>query len=192
MISPTTHKVLVTTGCLMWCASFFGEAFECQPYSTAGIIISPILTIIGVFYWFKYCRTTRGHYPKFKTIWDNTTNNGGMFTLNFDFLIKHILEFWTFCILFWMGLVLIMVLTFRRSDAFKATKNYCQINEEILSQTGKIKYYGVFVAGNMSSGGQAGNADFSFTIVGTKGNFSANSKLNKESGVWTVENLNLR
>lgn len=192
MIIPTTHKFLVTTGCLLWCASFIGEASNGQPYSTVGIIISPILTVIGIIYWFKYYRATRGHYPKFKTIWDNTTNIGGEFTLRFDFLIKHVFEFWTFCILFWMGLVLIMVLTFRRSDAFEATKTYCQTNQEILSQTGAIKYYGVLVAGNMSSGGQGGKAELSFTIVGTKGSFSANSKLTKQSGVLTVENLQLR
>ncbi|HRO76206.1 MAG TPA: cytochrome c oxidase assembly factor Coa1 family protein [Crocinitomicaceae bacterium] len=192
MVNPTTHRVLVTTGCLMWCASFFGEAFQGQPYSTVGIIVSPILTIIGVFYWFKYYRATRGHYPRFKTVWDNTTNIGGELTLRFDFLFKHVLEFWTFCILFWMGLVLIMVLTFRRSDAFETTKQYCQNNQEILSQTGEIKYYGILVAGNMSTGGQGGSADLSFTIVGAKGNFSANSKLTKHSGIWTVENIQLQ
>ncbi|MCB9017828.1 MAG: hypothetical protein H6544_04405 [Prevotellaceae bacterium] len=192
MANPTTHRVLVTTGCLMWCASFFGEAFQGQPYSTVGIIISPTLTLIGIFYWFKYYRLTRGHYPKFKTIWDNTIIIGGEFTLRFEFLIKHILEFWTACILFWMGLVLIMVLTFRRSEAFEATKNYCQTNQEILSQTGEIKYFGVLVGGNMSDAGQGGKADLSFTIIGTKGNFSANSKLTKKNGVWAVENLNLK
>ena len=192
MVNPTTHRVLVTTGCLMWCASFFGEAFQGQPYSTVGIIVSPILTIIGVFYWFKYYRATRGHYPRFKTVWDNTTSIGGELTLRFDFLFKHVLEFWTFCILFWMGLVLIMVLTFRRSDAFETTKQYCQNNQEILSQTGEIKYYGILVAGNMSTGGQGGSADLSFTIVGAKGNFSANSKLTKRSGIWTVENIQLQ
>jgi hypothetical protein len=192
MVNHTTHRILVTTGCLLWCASFFGEAFNGQPYSTVGIIVSPILTVIGVIYWFKYYRATRGHYPKFKTVWDNMAYVGGHFTLGFEFLFKHVLEFWTFCILFWMGLVLIMVLTFRRSDAFEATKQYCQNNQEILSQTGEIKYYGVLVGGNMSTGGQGGKADLSFTIVGAKGNYSANSKLTKQSGVWTVENLQLR
>ncbi len=176
----------------MWCASFFGEAQQRQPYSTVGIILSPILTVIGVFYWFKYYRATRGHYPKFRSVWNNTSNAGGRIYLNFSFMLKHILEFWTFCILFWMGLVLVMVLTFRRSDAFEATKQYCQSNQEILSQTGTIKYYGVLVGGNISTGGQGGTADLSFTIVGTKGNFSANSKLTKQSGSWTVDNLDLK
>jgi len=192
MVNHRTHKVLLTTGCLMWCASFFGEALKRQPYSTVGIIISPILTVVGILYWLKYYRSTRGHYPKFKTIWNNTTNIGGELTLRLDFLLKHVLEFWTFCILFWMGLVLLMVLTFRRSGAFEATKRYCQTSQDIISQTGKIKYYGVLVAGNTSMGGQEGSANLSFTIVGTKGNFSADSKLTKQSGVWIVENLNLR
>lgn len=192
MVNPKTHRILVTTGCLLWCVSFFGEAFNGQPYSTVGIIVSPILTIIGVFYWCKYYRATRGNYPKFKTVWDNTVYVGGHFTLGFDFLLKHALEFWTFCILFWMGLVLIMVLTFRSSDAFEATRQYCQNNQEILSQTGEIKYYGVLVGGNMSTGEQTGKAELSFTIVGTNGNYSAKSKLTKQSGVWTVEKIQLR
>lgn len=192
MSNPITHRSLITTGCLIWCASFFGEALQGQPYSTAGIIISPILTVIGILFWFKYYRATRGHFPKFKTVWNNTAYIGGRFTLGFDFLLKHVLEFWTFCILFWMGLVLIMVLIFRGSDAFEATKRYCQNNQEILSQTGEIKYYGVLVAGNISTGGQSGKAELSFTIVGIKGNFSANSKLTNQSGVWRVESLSLR
>jgi len=192
MVNMARHRVLVATGCLLWCGSFFGEAYQGQPYSTVGIIISPILTIIGVFYWFKYYRVTRGHFPKFKTIWENTANIGGKFTLNFDFLMKHVLEFWTFCILLWMGLVLIMLFSFRCSDAFEAIKDYCQTNKKVLSHTGEIKYFGVLVAGNMTSGGQGGKADFSFTIVGTKGNFIAKSRLTMESGIWTVENFKLK
>lgn len=192
MKKTKTHRTLITTGCLMWFVSFFGEAFKGQPYSTIGIIISPILTVIGIFYWFNYYYTTRGHYPRFKTVWDNTSFIGGKFTLSFDFLLKHLLKFWTFCTLFWMGLVLMMGLTLRRSDAFEATKQYCQNNQEILSQTGEIKYYGILVGGNISTGGQGDKADLSFTIVGTKGNFNANSILSNQSGVLRVEKLELR
>ena len=176
----------------MWCASFFGEAFHGQPYSTVGIIVSPILTLFGVIYWIKYYRVTRGHYPKIKTVWDNTHFDGGRFSLNLDFLLKHFLEFWTLCILFWMGIQLILVLIFIRSDAFQAIKLYCQSNEKIHMQTGDIRYYGVLVGGNIPTASQDDDANLSFTIVGAKGNFSANSKLTKHSGVWTVENLNLK
>lgn len=90
-----------------------------------------------------------------------------------------------------MGIVLIMVLTFRRSDAFEATKQYCESNQEILSQTGAIKYYGVLVGGSMSTGGQGGKADLDFTIVGTNGNFTGFSKLTEQDGIWKVEDLHL-
>ncbi len=192
MTNPSTHKILITTGCLLWCAAFVGEAFNGQPYSTIGIIVSPVLTVVGVFYWFKYYRATRGHYPRFLTVWDNMHYIGGKFWMGFDFMLNHLLEFWTTCILLWMGLVLIMVMTFRRSDAFEATKQYCQSNQEILSQTGTIKYYGVLVGGSISTGGEWGKANLTFSIVGTNGNFSANSKLTKQGGVWTIENLQLQ
>ncbi|MCH6235076.1 hypothetical protein [Cognataquiflexum rubidum] len=192
MLNPTTHKILILTGYLIWCASFFGEALGGQPYSTIGIVISPVLTVIGVFYWFKYYHTKRGHYPKFEILGNNIVHAGGSLTLRFDFLLKHILKFWTFCILFWMGLVLIVLLTFGRSEAFEATKQYCQSNQEILSQTGPIKYFGLLLGVNMSTDEQGDKAEFSFTIVGTKGNFIADSKLIKKSGVWTVENLEFR
>jgi hypothetical protein len=192
MLNPKTHKILILTGCLIWIASFFGEALGGQPYSTIGIVISPVLTIIGVIYWFKYYRAKRGHYPKFETLGDNIVNAGGSLTLRFDFLLKHVLEFWTFCILFWMVLVFVVLLTFGRSEAFEATKQYCQSNQEILSQTGPIKYYGILVGGNISTDEQGEKAELSFTIVGTKGNFIADSKLVKVSGVWTVENLEFR
>ncbi len=91
-----------------------------------------------------------------------------------------------------MGLALIMVLTFKNSDAFEATKRYCQANQEILAKTGPIKYYGVLVGGSITMGGQSGNADFSFTIIGEKGNFNANSKLIEQAGSWQVENVTLR
>jgi len=191
MANPKTHRILVTTGCLMWGASFFGEVYKGQPYSTIGIVFSPFLTLIGIFFWFKYYRATREHLPNIKTVWNNTSYIGGRFKLDSDFILTHLQEFFTFCILFWMGLVLIMTLTFRRSDAFETTRNYCRTNQEILSQTGMIKYFGVLVAGNISSGAYEGNADLSFTIVAEKGNFSANSILTKHSGVWKVENIKL-
>ena len=109
-----------------------------------------------------------------------------------DFLLKHILETWTFVILFWMGFVLIIILTFRQSDSFQATKEYCKSNKEILSKTGTIKYFGILVTGSLSTNGDGGSANLSFVIIGTKGNFSANSELTKINDKWTVDNLTLR
>ncbi len=191
MENPITHKILITTGCLLWFVAFLGEAFQGQPYSTIGIIVSPILTIIGILFWLKYYHSTRGHLPKLKKVLDNSANVGGTVTLGFDFLLRYASEFWTICILFWMGFALILELTFGRSDAFEATKNYCQNNQEILFQTGGIEYYGFLVGGNISWTEQGGNAELSFTIVGKNGNFSGNAKLFKQSGTWIVDKMEL-
>jgi len=192
LINPTKHSAWITTGCLLWCLSFFGEVSRWQPYSTIGIMLSPIITIIGIFYWLRYYRAQRGHYPRFKTVWNNSVSGGSFMTLRLGFLLTHILAVWTFCILFWMGLVLLMFLLFNRSIAFEAVKNYCQNNKEIVSKTGKIKYYGVLVTGSISTRHRSGEATLSFTIIGTNGNFNANAELTKENDNWEVDDLTLQ
>lgn len=193
MTIQINHKLLITIGCLGWIASFFGEVSANQPYSTIGIILSPILTISGLFYWLKYYKYTRGHFPKFwtvlKGVYREMKSNpfAGMM-----FMFKHILEFWTFSIVFWMCLVLMGYLTFGQSDSFQATKEYCASNREILAKTGGIKYYGVLVGGTISTQGESGNANLSFTIIGSNGNFFANSELSKENNEWTVDKLTLQ
>ncbi len=146
------------------------------------------MTLLGVFYWFNYYRSNRGHYPKFKSIFNHAESHGGEVDLSFEFLLKNRLEFWTFCMLFWMASVLIIGFTFKQTDAFQATKYYCKTQQEILLKTGDIKYFGVLVGGSISNGKAIDNAEISFTIVGAKGNFNANSILFKESGNWTVKN----
>ena len=193
MTRQINHKILITIGCLGWIASFFGEVSANQPYSTIGILLSPILTISGLFYWLKYYKSTREHFPKFWTVLKGvyremkSNSFAGMI-----FMFKHILEFWTFSIVFWMCLVLIGYLTFGQSDSFQATKEYCSTNKEILAKTGDIKYYGVLVGGTISTQGESGNANLSFTIIGSNGNFFANSELSKEKNECTVDKLTLQ
>lgn len=170
-----------------------GEVFGYEPYSTIGIIISPILTSVGLFYWFKFYKSTRGHYPKFWTIFKDTQSKMQKNPFaGIAFMFRHILETWTVTIVFWMLLALIIFTTFRQSDAFEVTKKYCENDKDVLSKTGKIKYYGLLVGGNMTTQGQRGNANLSFTIIGEKGRFSANSELTKSNDEWTVESLTVR
>ncbi|WP_285546677.1 cytochrome c oxidase assembly factor Coa1 family protein [Dyadobacter frigoris] len=151
------------------------------------------MTLIGLFHWFKFYKLTRGHYPKFLTaLRENQIRMRKNPFAGMEFMFKHILEFWTFSILFWMTLVLIMVLTFRESEAFEATKRYCENDREILSKTGKVRYFGILIGGEISTKGESGSADLSFTIVGEKGNFSSNSQLTKSNDEWTVDNLTVR
>ena len=189
-VDAATHKRLITTGCLMWCASFFGEGYGAQPYSTVGIVVSPVVTIIGIFYWIKYYRINRGYFPEFGSTFYNlyfarTNKLAGM-----DFIMNHVLEFWTLCILFWMALSSTMFF-FYRSDAFESTKTYCQNTPTILMKTGAIRYFSPFVSGSIGTNGDNSEADFSFIISGAKGNFRANSKVTKQHSGWIVKNVEL-
>jgi hypothetical protein len=193
MRKNNNHKVLITTGCLLWIVSFFGEGAAYQPFSTIGIVVSPILTILGLFFWFRFYKSTRGYYPKF---WMTFKENNRKMCKNpfegFEFMFKHILETWTGVILFWMTSSLIIFLTFGQSESFQATKEYCKNNKEILSKTGTIKYFGLMVSGSISTNRDDGNANFSFLIIGTNGNFLANAELTKINNKWTVDNLTVR
>ena len=194
MNKTTNHKPFILIGCLLWIASFFGEIFRFQPYSTIGIIISPMLTFFGLHHWFIFYKTTKGHYPNIFREWKNMNKQmrknpfAGM-----GFMFKHLLETWTFAIVFWMGMVLVMFLTFGQSNAFNTSKKYCENNPKIIEKTGKIGYYGLLVGGKISNDwNSGGNAELSFTIVGENGNFTANAELIKRNDVWKVIELKIQ
>jgi hypothetical protein len=189
MKKEINHRPYILIGCLIWIAAFFGESFGFQPYSTIGIIVSPIITIFGVTHWFKHYKMTRGHLPKFFGAFAQMSKNP---FAGIGFMLKHILEFWTFTIIFWMGLFLLMFLTFGQSDAFKTAKEYCESNTKIIEKTGKIKYYGLLVGGSISTKGETGESDMSFTIVGGNGIFKAKAELIKYNDVWEVTDLKVK
>lgn len=186
------YEILITIGCILWILSFFGEINSCQPYSTIGIVFSSLLTILGVFKWFKHYKYLRGHYPSFWKTWEKIFPEGlnDPFAM-MRFILNHILQFWTFSIMVWMMMVLLGYLTFGQSNPFQEAKKYCESNKSILSKTGNIMYYGVFVGGTISTQGESGTATLSFTIVGTKGNFVASSELIKDDGFWKIEKLSV-
>lgn len=190
MTNKETHKRYLTTGSLFWIASFFGEESRLQPFSTAGIILSSVLMIIGLVYWFWHYKSTRGHYPKFwailKELYRKLRKNPFS---GISFMSKHLAETWTFVILFWMMFVLVGWFTFGNSDAFEATKIKCENSKEITNKTGKIRYFGFLVSGDIYKADDNGSADLSFTIVAEKGNFFANSKLTESNGQWEVDEL---
>lgn len=190
MKKDINHKPYISIGCLIWIISFIGEAFRFQPYSSIGIIISPILTFMGIYYWFRFYKKTRGHYPKFLKALKKTNKN--MWKSPFagiEIMFNYLFETWTLIIIGWMGIFLIMLLTFGQSKSFKTAKSYCENDTEILEKTGKIRYYGFLVGGNISTNGQLSKSDLTFTIVGEKGNFNANAKLIKYDNTWEVTDL---
>jgi len=187
MTNPKIHSTLITTGFIMWCIAYLSELSLLQPYSTLGIAIAPILTVFGIAYWFRYYRATRGHYPKFLTAWRSAYTP----SMRFEFMARHLLEFWTFCLLVWMGITAIGFMVFGNSDAYAMAKNYCRNTQSIHARTGDIQYFGLLISGKLSTNDETGKADLYFTIVGEKGNFNARSKLTKQNGVWRVDYLNI-
>lgn len=190
MKKEINHRPYILIGCLIWIASFFGEAFRYQPYSTIGIIISPILTFFGIYHWFKFYKMTRGHYPKFFKVRKDLINKMRKNPFaGIVFLLSYILETWTLVIVCWMGMILIMFLTFGQSHAFKTAKDYCKNNTKIIEKTGKIRYFGLLVGGSISTKGQTGESELTFTIIGANGNFNANASLIKYNDTWKVTDL---
>ena len=193
MKKEINHRSYILIGCLIWIASFFGEVFRFQPYSTIGIIISPMLTFFGIYHWFKFYKKTRGHYPKFFKAWRemNSKMRKNPF-VGMGYMYSHILETWTFVIVCWMGMILIMFLTFGQSNAFMIAKDYCENDSKITEKTGKIRYYGLLVGGSISTKGQSGESELTFTIVGENGYFTANAELIKYNDTWEVTDLRVK
>jgi hypothetical protein len=192
MTNRSQHQGLILTGCLLWIASFLGEKGGLQPYSTFGLVISPILIIVGVFRWARYYRDKRGYYPQPGRIISSLMK--GMAQNPFfgiGFLVRHLLHFWTLCILFWTGILFLLFCVFSNSAAFTATKKYCETNADILAKTGEIKYYSPLISGSIHQHNGQGNAELFFTIVGTKGNIKAASSVTQQNGDWTVKELKL-
>jgi hypothetical protein len=185
------HIYITTTGVLMWYASLIGELIQAQPYSTIGIYLSPVIILAGIIFWAKHYRKTRGHYPKFSSISKNIIFSAGKHTVKSEFISEHLGEFFTFFTLIIMCFSLQMAISFKTSDAFTVTKNYCENNPEIIAKTGEIKYYSALVFGSYSSMGQTEKFSVSFTIVGQKGNFSTHVRLVKNDGVWKMEKFEL-
>ncbi|WP_282036353.1 hypothetical protein [Saccharicrinis aurantiacus] len=192
MNTNLNHRPAILIGCLLWIASFYGELYNYQPYSTIGLISAPIITLFGIFHWFKYYKATRGHYPKFLKIAKelNRKMRKNPFT-GISFMFKHLLKTWTFAIIGWMGMVLMGFLIFENSNAFKTAKHYCENNTVIKEQTGNISYYGILVSGGITNSGETGESDLLFTIVAENGNFKANVNLLKTNNNWEVLNCSI-
>ena len=190
MVKVLKHQWLITAGCLLWCASFFSEVKKLQPYSTVGLAIAPILMISGISFWAQHYYRTSKHSPQVGKLIGALVGDIAKNPFSgIGFLFRHALHFWTLCILLWMGISFLGFGLFINSDAFSATQKYCETNDTVLAKTGKITYYSPLISGNISTHENAGNARFHFIIVGTKGNFDAESRLVKQNGNWILQAL---
>lgn len=179
------HQIGCTAGCLLWVLSFIGEDKGGQPFSTAGLLLAPVITLVGVYFWWDYYTTQKGHGPKLPSLTTLLLN----YTFRRHFIGKHILEYLTFCLLLWMIMTFVITSILSNSDAFVATQNYCESNREVLQKTGDIHYYGLLVFGDLPD---LASGHLHFTIVGSKGNFNAHATLVQLDNVWRVQKFDLK
>jgi hypothetical protein len=179
------HSILITAACVLWSISLVAEFVGISPFTWIGIITAPMLLITGIIFWARDYKEKKGHYPRGKSIWDNVTTSGGAYTLRPSYLREKFREFVTFWFAAFMIMTLIGHVVFNCSDAFKATQAYCEANPDVLKQTGKIKRYGLFVAGSISTY----NARLSFSVFGEKGHFDLVAEVQNQDGMWVVDSV---
>ncbi|PWV46557.1 hypothetical protein [Chitinophaga sp. S165] len=185
MSRPINHRILIIAACVLWCISLVAEFIGISTYTWTGVIAAPVLLFVGIVYWARNYKAKKGHYPRGESLWKNMTTLGGSVSLRPAYLKEKFPEFVTFWFAFLMLMTLAGYLVFSRSDAFKATQAYCEANQTVLEKTGKIKRYGVFVTGSISTY----SARISFSIFGEKGYFEGMANLVNYDGSWKVESV---
>lgn len=193
MNTKTLFRIFLSTGAILWILSWIGDINGKLPESTYGMILSSILTGIGIYFWLKSYKEIRGHYPKFykkyqeliKSMKKNPFN--GMF-----FMVKHLFKFYTFTLVFSMILVLIGYFTIGQSEPVKVTQNYCENNIDINKITGKIEHYGILRNVSSKWNSEPGSSELSLIFVSKNGVFDVSSKLEKKNGEWKVKKLELK
>ncbi len=79
----------------------------------------------------------------------------------------------------------------KNSDAYKVAINEIERNQEILTETGGIKGYGMMPTGNVNISNGNGQARLEIKVLGNEKNISVNVHLTKEpNGAWKLIELN--
>src|SRR5215203_2935674 len=138
MIPASRHQKWITIGCIIWGLAFYADGKMIQPYGMYGILISPIITGIGLYYWVKYYREKNQKSPNLKNLFKNMFFRAGYFRVGSGYLFTHLLEFWTGCALITMVMVGFMFFFLRESAAFEAVKRYASYDKEIIQSTGGV------------------------------------------------------
>jgi hypothetical protein len=174
-------NILIPIGSLLWILGFSLAAATVYPFALIGIYFGPPILILGIIGWIINYKRSKDQNPNpirsFKRV---LGKHKGLFRYHsamFEFMFSHLFHFWTFCIIFWIGLTFLATTVFKNSNAFTATKQYVENDTELINRIGQIEYFGFLVGGSVSSSGEA---DISFSIIGEKETVNAKAKL--ESG----------
>ena len=128
------HKPIIIAACSLFAIAYIGDVLLWQPYSTAGYFLSPPLLVIGIILWLRFYRSSRGHYPRLKSIRNEAVFNGRVLTLRQGYLWRHKYELWACCFAVLMGIIPLIGISFSRSGAFSAITTYCNSTDRVKSK----------------------------------------------------------
>ncbi len=168
---------------MFWVVGFVLAGIVIYPYAFIGIYLGPPLLFLGIIGWFKNYKRLNNRFPNPIRSFRITRENYDGFLANhramMDYLLNHLLEFWTLCILFWIVLSFIGIPAFKSSKIFKTVTEYVENDQTLKDKIGEIQYYGFLVSGKSSSNGQG---DVSFSIIGQKETVKAWAKIENIDG----------
>ena len=169
---------MVTLGCFLWILSFFLEINLFYPYSRVGVWLSVFLTLFGSLIWWL-----KRNEHKFNNSTEEKIAEGKNWEVSIDVPFGDISIFWTFCIIFWMILVLGYSFLSNGSQAEVFAKHYLENDSIIISKTNGIRAYSLISGGELSN--ESANIDIGI-IANNNNNFRVNILLKKDSNHWKV------
>lgn len=186
-----SNKSIVLAGCAIWALSFWGEINGYQPFSSAGVVLAYTLVFVGAFLWLRTYKKYTGHYPK---LWQVVGMKRTSMFNPFEMLRENFKSFprtLFLVMVFAMLIVLAVQIMFHMSGALDAAKHRCETDKAILAKTGPIQYYSLLVAGNIQIKNDEGEGDLHFTIIGSKGKFTARALMTMNNNEWTAEEIDV-
>lgn len=101
--------------------------------------------------------------------------------------LPRILALVTLGVIFFVFVFLFAGNAMKNSDAYKVSINEIEKNEEIITETGGIKGYGMMPTGNVSISNGKGQAQFEIKVLGNTKDLNINLYLEKEpNGQWKL------
>lgn len=89
-------------------------------------------------------------------------------------------------IAFFVLFIVLIGSAMKNSDAYKTAVSEIEKSEEIRTQTGGIKGYGIMPTGNISVSNNEGQAQLEIKVLGNTNDMHVNVYLEKENGQWKV------
>ncbi|QJD09378.1 hypothetical protein MY04_05585 [Flammeovirga sp. MY04] len=153
------------------------------PYLRHGVVLGPILFLIGVLIWIPLRIKNPIPYP------NDPNHKKSIFDEILDLLLKNFFrEFFAFCLAFGMFVTFLGNSILRNSSAFNTTVQIIQVDKQLEEIIGDFRSIGDQVTGSCS----AEESQFEFSAYGTKGGTRVNIELINDNGDWKVKSLNFK